>query len=128
ICTGLITLALEASGDVRVDMGQVSFAPESLPFDPQGLASRQQADATIWQLPLSDLPAADIAVLAISNPHAVLVVDDVGTAPVSTLGPAITHHPRFAKEVNTGFLQVLDRHHARLRVFERGAGETLSCG
>lgn len=128
ICTGLITLALEDDGNVQVDMGQVSFDPDSLPFTSSGLATRQQGDATIWQLPLEDMQQAEFSVVAISNPHAVLVVDDVSTAPVATLGPAITHHPRFVNEVNTGFLQILDRHNARLRVFERGAGETLSCG
>ncbi|MFC3337444.1 diaminopimelate epimerase [Paracandidimonas soli] len=128
ICTGLLTLTLEDSGEVSVDMGQVSFEPGSLPFDPDGLASRRQGDATIWQLPLDGLPTVEFAALAISNPHAVLIVDDVATAPVGTLGPAITHHPRFANEVNTGFLQVVDRHNARLRVYERGAGETLACG
>lgn len=128
ICTGLITLTLEDSGDVRVNMGQVSFEPDSLPFAANGLVSRQQHDATLWQLPLEGLPDAQFAALSISNPHAVLIVDDIITAPVNTLGPAITHHPRFANEVNTGFLQIIDRHNAKLRVYERGAGETLSCG
>ncbi len=66
--------------------------------------------------------------MAISNPHAVVQVDDVDTHPVARLGPAIESHPRFAQRVNAGFMQVLDRHHIRLRVYERGAGETLACG
>lgn len=128
IRTGLITLDLDNNGEVAVDMGQVRFEPAALPFDASGLASRRQGQADVWQLPLDAGAQVEFAVVAISNPHAVVLVDDVLTAPVETLGPAITHHPRFANEVNTGFLQVIDPHTARLRVFERGAGETLSCG
>jgi len=128
ISTGILTLTLDENGEVEVDMGSVRFEPCALAFDTRGLASRQQCQATLWSLPLADGTVVECALAAISNPHAVLLVDAVQTAPVETLGPAITHHPRFAHEVNTGFLQVVDAHTAKLRVFERGAGETLSCG
>jgi len=128
ISTGLITLTLDENGEVDVDMGAVRFDPLALAFDAQHLSSRQQGQATLWSLPLADGTVVECALVAISNPHAVLLVDAVVNAPVDTLGPAITHHPRFAHQVNTGFLQVVDAHTAKLRVFERGAGETLSCG
>jgi len=128
IATGLLTLTLDAHGEVEVDMGSVRFEPSALPFDASELAARVQHQATLWSLPLADGTVVECALAAISNPHAVLLVDDVATAPVATLGPAITRHPRFASEVNTGFLQIVDVHTAKLRVFERGAGETLSCG
>jgi len=128
ICTGLITLHVTPDGEVEVDMGAVSFAPSDLHFDTSGLCTRTQGQTTLWQLPLDDDTQVACALVAISNPHAVLLVDDVTTAPVSTLGAAITHHPRFAQQVNTGFLQIVEPHTAKLRVFERGAGETWSCG
>jgi len=128
IATGLITLTLTDDGDVEVEMGTVHFAPAALAFDAHGLACRQQGAATLWTLALADGTAVECALVAISNPHAVVLVDDVAQAPVARVGDAITHHPRFAHGVNTGFLQVVDAHSAKLRVFERGAGETLSCG
>jgi len=128
IATGLLSLARDERGEVEVDMGPVHFAPSALPFDAKGLNARTQHQATLWSLPLADGTVIECAVLAISNPHAVLLVDAVASAPVTTLGPAITHHPRFAQEVNTGFMQIVDKHTVKLRVFERGAGETLSCG
>jgi len=132
IATGLITLEELAGGDVTVEMGQTRFAPADLPFDVSGLPTRQMGDDTLYGLTL-DLPGVPartvwLSAVAISNPHAVQVVDDVDQAPVAVLGPAIESHPRFAKRVNAGFLQVVDRHTAHLRVYERGAGETLACG
>ncbi len=133
IATGVIVLDETADGCVTVDMGQTRFDPAALPFDTQGLASRADHDDTLWQLPLDGAaaqtgPAPWLSLVAISNPHAVQVVDDVERAPVAVQGPFIESHPRFARRVNAGFMQVLDRHTIRLRVYERGAGETLACG
>ncbi|SIT21206.1 diaminopimelate epimerase [Achromobacter sp. MFA1 R4] len=132
IATGILILDEGDDEQVTVEMGSTRFDPAALPFDPAGLPSRTQGQDTIWELDL-DAPAGmprtvAISAVAISNPHAVQVVDDVDTAPVAVLGPLIEHHPRFARRVNAGFMQVVDRHNIRLRVFERGAGETLACG
>lgn len=132
IATGLLTLEMQDNGEVRVDMGQTRFDAQSLPFDITDLATRTHGQDTLYGLTLT--PSASpqqevwLSVLSISNPHAVQVVDDVSNAPVALLGPLIENHPRFARRVNAGFMQVLDRHHIRLRVYERGAGETLACG
>jgi len=128
ICTGLITLVESPSGEVSVEMGQTRFQPADVGFDTRDLPSRPCGEDTLWTLPLPDGAGADLSLVAISNPHAVQVVDDVDTAPVATVGPFIESHPRFAHRVNAGFMQVLDRHTIRLRVYERGAGETLACG
>lgn len=132
IATGLITLTELQNQQVRVEMGQTRFEPQALPFDTTGLKTRVIEQDTQYALPLENLEGQEepiwLSVLAISNPHAVLVVADVNTAPVSALGPAIESHPRFAKRVNAGFMQVVDAHNIRLRVYERGAGETLACG
>ncbi len=129
IATGLIVLHEAEDGQVSVDMGRTAFAPPDLAFDPSGLETRACGDDTLYRL---DLPPeageAWCSLVAISNPHAVVLVDDVDTHPVARIGPAIESHPRFAHRVNAGFMQVLDRHHIRLRVYERGAGETLACG
>lgn len=135
ISTGVILLEEDADGEVTVNMGVTSFLPGSLPFDASGLASRQQGADTQWQLPVSgtqglpdDWQRPWLSVVSVSNPHTVLRVDDVESAPVAQLGPLLESHPRFARRVNVGFLQVLGPHDARLRVYERGAGETLACG
>mgnify|MGYP002403603185 CR=1 FL=1 len=122
----VIQLLAHADGSVTVDMGSTRFAPEALPFDASGLASRTEGEDTLWRLELPQ--PVWISTVAISNPHAVQLVDDVDTAAVHTLGPAIEGHPRFANRVNAGFMQVVGPHHIRLRVYERGAGETLACG
>ncbi|ASC64902.1 diaminopimelate epimerase [Achromobacter denitrificans] len=132
IATGILVLDEADDEQVTVDMGSTRFEPAALPFDTDGLASRPEGDDTLWELPL-DAPAGLagavwVSAVAISNPHAVQVVENVDTAPVSVLGPLIETHPRFPRRVNAGFMQVLDRHNIRLRVFERGAGETLACG
>ncbi len=116
---GLIRPSLETDGRVTVNMGVPVFDPARIPFDGQGAVSE----------PL-EVAGENLAVSAVSmgNPHAVQVVDDVETAPVERLGPLIEHHPRFPRRVNAGFMQVMDRSHIRLRVYERGSGETLSCG
>ncbi|MCC7277716.1 MAG: diaminopimelate epimerase [Chromatiaceae bacterium] len=117
---GPIRLFLEADGQVRVNMGAPHFAPERLPF----LAT---AEADSYDLEV-DGQTLRIGAVSLGNPHAVLRVPDLDQAPVARLGPLIERHPRFPKRVNAGFMQILDPGHIRLRVFERGAGETLACG
>ncbi|HNC22152.1 MAG TPA: diaminopimelate epimerase [Accumulibacter sp.] len=117
---GVIVPRLEEDGSVSVDMGVPVFAPDQIPF----ISDRNDL--------LQPLRVADeewaITAVGMGNPHAVQVVADVDTTPVERLGPLIESHPRFPQRVNAGFMQVLDRHAIRLRVFERGAGETLACG
>lgn len=129
IATGLIVLHEADDGRVSVDMGRTAFTPEAVAFDPAGLDTRACGQDTLYRL---DIPPetgeAWCSLVAISNPHAVIQVDDVNTHPVGRIGPAIESHRRFAHRVNAGFMQVIDRHHIRLRVYERGAGETLACG
>jgi diaminopimelate epimerase len=129
--SGIIAPRLEDDGMVTVDMGAPRLAPAEVPFDSAGLEGRVEGRDTLWPLSIRH-DGADktvfVSVVSMGNPHAVQVVDDVDTAPVLETGPLIEHHPRFPKRVNAGFLQVLDRHHVKLRVFERGAGETLACG
>jgi diaminopimelate epimerase len=119
--------SMEDDGRVTVDMGAPVLEPAQVPFDATGLAPRTEGRDQVWPL---DLPDARrwISVVSMGNPHAVQFVDDVDTAPVSIEGPLIESHARFARRVNAGFLQVLSRQSARLRVYERGAGETLACG
>lgn len=121
----LLELHLRDDGRVTVDMGAPVFALDKVPFDAQGLTPRLEHGFELW--PLADLHC-ELAVLSMGNPHAVQRVADVDTAPVLTLGPRVENHPRFPRRVNAGFLQVVDRGHVKLRVFERGAGETLACG
>jgi diaminopimelate epimerase len=128
---GVITPQLSVDGQVTVDMGPPRFAPEQIPFDAAGLTLQPQGSWGFWPLALmeraQEAPVL-IATVSMGNPHAVQLVDDVDTAPVLAQGPLIEHHPRFSQRVNAGFMQVVDRSHIRLRVFERGAGETLACG
>jgi len=129
--SGIITPRLEADGSVTVDMGAPVLEPARVPFDAQGLAGVAQGRDTLWPLTVNQGAGTRevlVSVVSMGNPHAVQVVDDVETAPVAETGPQIEHHPRFPKRVNAGYLQVLDRGHVKLRVFERGAGETLACG
>ena len=117
---GLIVPRLEADGEVSVDMGAPRFAPNEIPFmggTGEALDTLEVAGREIR-----------VSVISLGNPHAVQIVDDVEAAPVSTLGPAIEAHPRFPERVNAGFMEIVDRDTIRLRVFERGAGETLACG
>ncbi len=117
---GLISPRLEQDGRVMVNMGAPIFEPALVPFDGGSGAISEPLGVAGESLTIS--------ALSMGNPHAVQVVDDVERAPVEKLGPLIEHHPRFPKRVNAGFMQVMDRHSIRLRVYERGAGETLSCG
>ena len=129
--SGVIAPQLTPDGRVTVDMGAPGFGPAALPFDTTGLQPVQQGLGQKWPLALAaPAPAAivSIAVVSMGNPHAVQWVDCVDSAPVLQTGPLIENHARFAQRVNAGFAQVLGRSHLRLRVFERGAGETLACG
>ena len=129
--SGVIEPRLDRDGRVTVDMGPPVFEPAQVPFDAAGLRPVADGDWHKWHLALgTDAGQAMVsaAVLSMGNPHAVQEVADVDMAPVRTQGPAIEHHPRFPKRVNAGFMQVVDRSHVRLRVWERGAGETLACG
>ncbi|THC41605.1 diaminopimelate epimerase [Massilia sp. Mn16-1_5] len=129
--SGIIAPTLEDDGSVTVDMGAPVLEPAAVPFDSAGLQGLVQGGDTLWPLTLqlqgAPLEVA-VSVVSMGNPHAVQVVDDAATAPVAELGPQVEHHPRFPKRVNAGFMQVVDRRHIKLRVFERGAGETLACG
>lgn len=118
--SGIITLQIDDQGWVTVDMGAPRLTPNEVPFvaDAIALDYRIEVDAEHYQ----------IAAVSMGNPHAVLRVDDVDSAPVATLGPRLESHPRFPERVNVGFMQVLNRQEIKLRVFERGAGETLACG
>jgi len=129
---GVIELALEDDGNVTVNMGTPILSPADVPFNTAGLHGERDGNGTVWPLYLEhdDKKGKTIAVSAVSmgNPHAVQVVENVDTAPVEKDGPLIEHHHRFPNRVNASFLQIVDRHSVRLRVFERGAGETLACG
>jgi len=123
----LIEPRLEDDGLVTVDMGAPVLEPERVPFNSAGLTGLQQADDLLWTLEIAQQSIA-FSVVSMGNPHAVQVVASVDDAPVTTAGPLIENHPRFPRRVNAGFMQVLGRHEIRLRVWERGAGETLACG
>lgn len=118
--SGIITLQIDSQGWVTVDMGPPRLEPNQIPFS----AERAELDYRI------EVEGAryQIAAISMGNPHAVLRVEDVDSAPVETLGPLLESHPRFPERVNVGFMQVLNRQEIKLRVFERGAGETLACG
>jgi diaminopimelate epimerase len=124
---GVIEPRLEDDGEVTVDMGAPRFEPAQLPFDAEGLVAAARGQARVWPLAVGD-QVREIVVVSMGNPHAVQVVAEVDAAPVAGEGPLIERHPRFPRRVNAGYLQVLDRHAIRLRVWERGAGETLACG
>ncbi|MGA7595756.1 MAG: diaminopimelate epimerase [Gallionella sp.] len=117
---GMISPHIEQDGRITVNMGQPVFDPALVPFDGGSGAVSEALEVAGNTL--------EISALSMGNPHAVQLVADVERAPVEKLGPLIEHHPRFPKRVNAGFMQVMDRHSLRLRVYERGTGETLSCG
>ena len=136
----VLELRMQDDGRVTVDMNTPVFDLARIPFDAAGLtgltglsgvaqhaATPSAPDWPLWALDLGD-QSVDVAVLSMGNPHAVLIVQNADAAPVATLGPAIESHPRFARKVNAGFMQIVDRGLIRLRVFERDAGETLACG
>ena len=123
----LLELRLQPDGRVTVDMNAPVFDPQHIPFDAHGIAPQKSGGFELWPLDLGDYAVA-VAVLSMGNPHAVQIVTDVDHAPVALQGPVIESHARFPRRVNAGFMQIVDRHHIRLRVHERGAGETLACG
>jgi len=117
---GIIELDVRADGQIRVNMGPPRLVPAEIPF---------QAEREALSYPLEvDGQSLELAAVSMGNPHAVLRVADVAGAPVQSLGPKLEQHPRFPQRVNVGFLQVIDRQRAKLRVWERGAGETQACG
>ena len=122
-----LELHWQADGRVTVNMGAPRFEPMSLPFDAAGLKPREVESFALWPLEAAG-QTVELALVSMGNPHAVLRVDEVESAPVAVLGPAIEGHPRFARRVNAGFMQVRSRAEIALRVHERGAGETLACG
>jgi len=117
---GLIRARIHGADLVSVDMGVPNFDPKSLPFE-------ASAEAHVYPLAVAGTEV-EIGAVSMGNPHAVLTVNSVASAPVDRLGPAIEKHPRFPNRVNVGFMELVDRTHLRLRVFERGVGETLACG
>lgn len=127
IMSGVIEPRLNSDGSVTVDMAEPILDPVKVPFDATGLTPKVQAQDQMWPLDVNG-KTVWISTVSMGNPHAVQVVDDVEAYPVLLEGPMIEHHPRFPKRVNAGFMQVIDPQHIRLRVFERGTGETLACG
>ena len=114
---------------VTVDMGVPEFAHEHVPFVATGLSPKREGGFELWPLQLDDIGASvEVAVLSMGNPHAVQRVADVATAAVASQGPRIEAHQRFPRKVNAGFMQIVSRSRIALRVYERGAGETLACG
>jgi diaminopimelate epimerase len=128
----VIEPALQADGRVSVDMGLPIFDAAQVPFLSDGLHATAQHQGLLWPItftpPQSTPQTVDMAVASMGNPHVVLRVDSTANAPVETWGPVLEKHPRFPNRVNVGFMEVLSRDHIRLRVFERGSGETLACG
>jgi diaminopimelate epimerase len=124
---GTITLTMQDNGEVVVDMGMPVFDPERVPFATKGLEGRREGADTLWPLDVNGTTRW-ISVVSMGNPHAVQVVDDVEAFPVLVEGPVIERHARFPQRVNAGFMQIVGRSEIKLRVFERGAGETLACG
>ncbi len=118
--SGIIELNVQRDHQIQVNMGVPILEPSAIPFN------AEQQD-TCYSID-TDGEAQVISAISMGNPHAVLQVDNIDTAPVSTVGPIIERHPRFPQRVNVGFMQVLNRHEINLRVYERGAGETLACG
>jgi diaminopimelate epimerase len=118
--SGIITPKLEDNGLVTVNMGAPRLEPQDIPFIADNAANTYMLDVNHQQI--------EISAVSMGNPHAVQVVNDVENAPVVALGSQIEVHPRFPERVNAGFMQIIDAHHIKLRVFERGSGETLACG
>ena len=126
----VLTLKAHDDGQVEVDMGAPIFEPNNIPFLPNGLASMQEFHETLYALPLEHpaMHESFVGVLSMGNPHAVQVVGDIESAPVLLEGAEIERHPAFPKRVNAGYMQIVNRNEIKLRVYERGAGETLACG
>jgi diaminopimelate epimerase len=118
--SGVIYPSLQADGQVCVDMGKPRFSPEQVPFN-------VAEQSNTYMLAVEPGRQVEITALSMGNPHAVLLVDDVTTAPVSELGPKIENHQQFPERVNVGFMQLIDHEHIKLRVYERGSAETTAC-
>jgi len=118
--SGNITLTVENNNDVIVNMGSPIFTPSHIPFNAQTEALQYTINTNDDEIQLS--------ALSVGNPHAVIIVDNIKAAPVAELGPQIESHDSFPNRVNVGFMSIIDRSHIELRVYERGAGETLACG
>ena len=128
---GEIELQMNSDGRVTVNMGAPILELPKVPFNADGLKHTLVNGCEVWQLPLNMAEVSavvQVAVVSMGNPHAVQIVDNVDTAPVLTNGPLIENHATFPNRVNAGFMQILNRNAVRLRVYERGAGETLACG
>lgn len=126
---GVIELKIQDNNTVTVDMGKPIFNLPDIPFNPAGLTPETIGKTQTWTLRFADdTGTAKVCIVSMGNPHAVQVVDNINTAPVLQQGPLIENHPAFPNRVNAGFMEIISRHHIRLRVFERGAGETLACG
>jgi diaminopimelate epimerase len=135
-----LTLMEQGDGRVTVDMGAPFFEHANIPFDASQATLKPQKNWQKWHLAriqsaqsaikkvVNDVASEDVAVVSMGNPHAVQVVGDVNTAPVETVGPWVEAHPAFARRVNAGFMQIVSRSQIKLRVYERGCGETLACG
>jgi diaminopimelate epimerase len=124
-----LELREQSDGRVTVDMGAPDFDPAHVPFDITWLAPKKRDGGfALWPVELGNGATVDVAVVSMGNPHAVQLVADVECAPVAEQGALLERHARFARGVNAGFVQVVARDQARLRVWERGAGETLACG
>ncbi|MCF2135111.1 MULTISPECIES: diaminopimelate epimerase [Burkholderiaceae] len=124
---GVITLSVQDNGEVLVDMGAPALATPQVPFDTSALTPARDGDDLLWPLDVNG-STQWISVVSMGNPHAVQIVDDADVAPVLRDGPVIESHARFPNRVNAGFMQIVSRHEIKLRVYERGAGETLACG
>ena len=126
----VLTLKSHSDGQVEVNMGAPIFEHNQIPFNASGMASMQEFHETLFALPLNHPATHDsfVGVLSMGNPHAVQVVGDIVSAPVLEEGPEIEKHSAFPKRVNAGYMQILNRNEIALRVYERGAGETLACG
>lgn len=128
---GIIELQVGKNGNVTVNMGKPEFSPVRIPFDASGLKGKPAGDDRIWPLDLelpSGLQTIEVSLVSMGNPHAVQIVENVDKAPVGETGPLIENHARFPNRINAGFMEIENRHSIKLRVFERGAGETLACG
>ena len=128
---GVIAPRLELDGSITVDMGAPVLEPALVPFDEAGLTGVAEGTDLLWPLDLAltgQTSPVLVSVVSMGNPHAVQVVGDVDAQDLERSGPLIEHYPRFPRRVNAGYMQIVDRQHVKLRVFERGAGETLACG
>lgn len=122
-----LTLTENSDGQITVDMGSPIFEASKIPFNSNQLQTRIEGNDTLYALPLSQ-QSVWISAVSMGNPHAVQVVENIEEHPVGVQGPQIEAHPHFPKKVNAGFMQIINRNEIKLRVFERGAGETLACG